>query len=68
MEVRIAVGAYVLVALLAMIPTTLEQPANGDRSLLRRLLGLVACLLWPLLIAAVAILALRQEMPRRVDP
>lgn len=61
MGLGVAIGAYVLVAVLAMIPTCLEQSANGTRGVLRRLPGLVACLLWPLPVAAVVILALRQR-------
>lgn len=66
MGLGVAVGAYVLIALLAMIPTCLEQRATGTRGVLRRLPGLVACILWPLPVAAVVILALRQRRRDRV--
>ena len=65
MGLRLMAGAYILIALLAMIPTVLEQRTNGLQGVLKRLPGLVACLLWPLPLAAVTILALHRGRPRR---
>lgn len=60
MGIEAALGlGYGLVALLAMIPTWLEQGANGIGGLPQRLAGLAACLLWPLTAAVVAALAWR---------
>ena len=58
------IGAYLVIAALAMVPTLLEQRANRIEGPLR-LAGLLACLLWPLSFAAVAILVLRTERRKR---
>ena len=51
-------GAYVLVAILVLIPTCLEQRANGVCGAWR-LASFAVCLLWPLSTVVVATLAWR---------
>ena len=55
-----AIGTYLLVAGLAMIPTRREQRASRTGRAWR-LAGLAACLLWPLTVAAVAVAVLRER-------
>lgn len=56
---EVLIGGYLIVTVLAMIPTCLEQRASQlNRSW--RLAGIAACLLWPLSVTGVAVLALCQ--------
>lgn len=70
--VLVALGLlYGLVALLAAIPTAIEQDANGIHGILARSAGFAACLLWPVTVVVIAALALREgrrgreALPRR---
>lgn len=61
--IDLAVAAYVAVALFAMHMTMDEAEAKGQRGLLDRALGCLACSLWPLTVLAVAIWCLAYRPP-----
>lgn len=48
-------GLYLIIALFATCMTYFEQQDTGHRSVLFRVLGFVACALWPVTLITVAI-------------
>lgn len=52
-------ASYLVVALLAAVMTYVEQQQTGDRSLLMKSLGFVACAFWPITFLTVAFAAQR---------
>lgn len=61
MELWNVLGAvYVTVALFAISMTWHEQVENGHRNLFLRALGFLLCLLWPVLVPVVALVAWRR--------
>lgn len=52
-------ASYLLVALLAAVMTYVEQQQTGDRSMLLKSLGFLACAFWPVTFMTVAFAAQR---------
>lgn len=52
-------ASYLVVALLAAVMTYVEQQQTGDRSLLMKTLGFLACAFWPVTFLTVAVAAQR---------
>lgn len=50
-------AAYFLIALFALVMTYDEQKQTGDRGLMLKALSFLACLMWPLTFATVAVAA-----------
>lgn len=61
----LAVAAYVAVALFALHMTMVEAEAKGQRALADRVLGCLACTVWPLTVLTVAIWCLAHRPSRR---
>lgn len=53
-------GVYALIAAVAFMMTLREQLGQGSRGLLSNLAGYVACMFWPLALAAVLVEAQRR--------
>jgi hypothetical protein len=52
-------ASYLVVALMAAMMTYLEQQQTGNRSVLLRTLGFLACAFWPVTVVTVAVAAQR---------
>lgn len=52
-------ASYLVVALLAATMTYVEQQQTGDRSILLKSLGFLACAFWPVTFVTVAVAAQR---------
>ncbi len=50
-------AAYFLIASFALMMTYSEQQQTGDRSVMFKTLGFLACLFWPLTFVTVAVAA-----------
>ncbi len=53
------IAPYLIIALFAIFMTFAEQKQTGNRSLLLKSLGFLACVLWPITFLVVAVAAQR---------
>lgn len=53
------IASYLIIASFALFMTFEEQKQTGDRSLLLKMLGFLACMLWPITFLTVAVAAQR---------